>query len=179
MYIFMYILNVHGRILSPMSSTTSVSTVTTVASARDGLSRTLRRFRTGDLEPVVLGSHRKPEAVILPYATYLATAAPGGSGAPVAPTLDSLRRHRRLIMRLAQVANIDTVRVCGSVARGESTATSDIDLIVDPKPDASLLDLAQFADDLEQLLGHSVDALSARSLDPVIDSAMLADAVTL
>lgn len=149
-------------------------TITTVALARDDLSRTLRRFRTGDLEPVVLGSHRKPEAVIVPYATYRA----GGGGA-TAPKLVRLRSKRRLILRLAELANLEGVRVTGSVARSDATPDSDIDLIVDPKPGASLLDLAQFADDLEQLLGYPVDVLSARSLDPETDAALLADALPL
>ena len=153
---------------------TATATVTTVALARDNLSRTLRRFRSGDLEPVVLGSHRKPEAVILPYATYRATA----TDTP-APTLEKLRRKRRLILRLAEAAHLDGVRITGSVARGTAAADSDIDLIVDPQAGASLLDIAQFADDLEQLLGHPVDVLSARSLDRDTDSELLADAVPL
>ena len=151
---------------------TTTGTVTTVALARDDLSRTLRRFRGGDLEPVVLGSHRKPEAVILPYATYRAAATDY-------PTLETIRSKRRLIMRLAEAAHLEGVRVTGSVARGTAEADSDIDLIVDPQAGASLLDLAQFADDLQQLLGHPVDVLSARSLDPVADAHLLADAVPL
>ena len=155
----------------------TTNTVTTVAQARDDLSRVLRRFRNGELEPVVLGSHRKPEAVILPYATYVAGDTPHGSTS--APTLDQLRRQRRLILRLAEFAHVTGVRVTGSVARGTATLDSDIDLIVDPQPGASLLDLAQFADDLEQLLGRPVDVLSARSLDPVADAELLTDAVPL
>ena len=153
---------------------TSTVTVTTVALARDDLSRTLRRFRTGDLEPVVLGSHRKPEAVIVPYATYRAA-----ESFTSAPTLDAMGQKRRLILRLAELSHLDSVRVTGSVARGDATPESDIDLIVDPRPGASLLDLAQFADDLEQLFGRPVDVLSARALDPQTDAALLADAVPL
>lgn len=153
---------------------TATGTVTTVALARDGLSRTLRRFRDGDLEPVVLGSHRKPEAVILPYATYRSSETDAR-----APTLDTLRSKRRLILRLAAAAHLDGVRITGSVARGTAEADSDIDVIVDPQAGASLLDLAQFADDLEQLLGHPVDVLSARSLNRDTDADLLADAVPL
>jgi predicted nucleotidyltransferase len=152
----------------------SPTSVTTVALARNDLSRTLRRFRAGDLEPVVLGSHRKPEAVIVPYASYRTS-----ESAPTAPTLESLRRQRRLITRLATIAHLGNVRVTGSVARGDATSESDVDLIVDPQSEASLLDLAQFADDLEQVLGHPVDVLSARSLDPGTDASLLADAVPL
>jgi predicted nucleotidyltransferase len=156
---------------------TSVNSITTVAQARDDLSRVLRRFRAGDGEPVVLGSHRRPEAVILPYESYIATR--NAIDAPITPTLKDLRRRRHLILRLATLSRLGGVRVIGSVARGDATADSDIDLIVDPQPGASLLDLAQFADDLEQLLGRPVDVLSARTLDPITDAALLADAVPL
>lgn len=150
--------------------------VTTVAQARDDLSRILRRFRSGDLTPLVLGSHRKAEAVIVPFSWLSAAAAGSADGAP---TLESLRLRRRLIARLAAFAHLQNVRVTGSVARGDATDSSDIDIIVDPLPEASLFDLAQFADDLEQLMGRPVDVLSSRSLDPDADARLLADAVTL
>lgn len=46
--------------------------VMSASDARKGLNGILERFRReGKLaEPVVFGSHRKPEAVVLPYARY-------------------------------------------------------------------------------------------------------------
>lgn len=154
--------------------------VTPVAVARAELSSVLRRFRDGDREPVILGSHRKAEAVIVPFDDYRPEPSPVSGPAPSsAPTLADLRARRRLILRLADLSRFDRVRVIGSVARGDATVESDVDLLVEPRPDASLLDLAQFADDLEQLLGRPVDILSERSLDPSRDAAILADAVAL
>lgn len=154
--------------------------VTPVAAARAELSSVLRRFREGDREPVILGSHRRAEAVIIPFEDYQrGISGSVDPGARTAPTLADLRARRRLILRLADLSRLDRVRVIGSVARGDATADSDVDLLVDPRPDASLLDFAQFADDLEQLLGRPVDVLSARSLDPSRDAAIVADAVAL
>jgi len=161
-----------------MCAMTVVQTVTTVAQARDELSAVLRRFRAGDTTPVVLGSHRKPEAVIVPFSWHAAAQQLDGEARrPL--SLDDVRRRARLIERLASLAHLQNVRVTGSVARGTATADSDLDLIVDPLPEASLLDLAQFADDVEQLVDRPVDVLSARSLDPATDAALLADAVAL
>lgn len=44
----------------------------TVQEARAGLTGTVKRFRSegAGSEPVVFGSHRKPEAALLPYETY-------------------------------------------------------------------------------------------------------------
>ncbi len=71
--------------------------VTTVAHARAGLSGVLRRFRADPegAQPVVLGSHRRAEAVILSYARYeqivLATQpATPAADADVEPTLPEL-----------------------------------------------------------------------------------------
>ena len=54
-----------------------------VSEAREELSRALARFRRegAAAQPVVFGSHRKPEAVVLPFAAYAAM-------------LAELQRHR-------------------------------------------------------------------------------------
>ncbi|MFE5670940.1 nucleotidyltransferase domain-containing protein [Agromyces sp. NPDC056523] len=157
----------------------AAAAVLPVAEARAGLSRILRDFRARgtDAENVIIGSHRRPEAVLIPYETF-ASFSSGGPGAPT-PSLEVLRRRKPLIERLARANRIGSVRVFGSVARGDDTAESDIDLLVDPEADASLFDLAQFALDLESLLDRPVDVVSRRSLDPHRDRAVLDEAVEL
>jgi predicted nucleotidyltransferase len=54
--------------------------------------------------------------------------------------------------------------VYGSVARGEATDTSDLDLPVEWEPGRSLLDHVALKQDLEDLLGVSVDIGSERGL---------------
>ncbi|MUN08148.1 hypothetical protein GLX25_13590 [Agromyces luteolus] len=91
--------------------------------------------------------------------------------------LDVLHRRKPLIERLARANRIRSVQVFGSVARGDETPESDVDLLVDPDPDASLFDLAQFELDLESLLDRPVVVVSRRALDPKRDRAVLAEAV--
>ncbi|KQZ09816.1 hypothetical protein ASD23_13375 [Agromyces sp. Root1464] len=93
--------------------------------------------------------------------------------------LDDLRRRRTLVARLARANRIASVQVFGSVARGEETASSDIDLLVTPADDASLFDLAQFELDLEAVFERPVDVVSSRSLDPERDRAVLDSAIDL
>ena len=52
----------------------------------------------------------------------------------------------------------------GSVARGEETATSDIDFLVDFEAGSSLLDLLHLQDELAALLGCPVDVVSVGGL---------------
>jgi uncharacterized protein len=156
-----------------------IENVTTVATARADLSTTLKKFRADPTaSPVVLGSHRKPEAVLLPYIDYQRLLE-HTTAAPAASVLDQLRTSRDLIGRLALLNKLDRVAVFGSVARGTETAASDVDLLVDPHDDASLFDLAQFTIDMEQLLGRPVDVVSRRSLDRNRDKQILAEAVLL
>lgn len=74
-----------------------------------------------------------------------------------APSLAMLRSHRDEIMRIAESRGVSNIRVFGSVARGDATPDSDIDLLVDFKVRESGLDLIGFALDLEKLLGYRVE----------------------
>ena len=48
-----------------------------------------------------------------------------------AVTLDEVRAHREVIKRLGERFGVRNIRVFGSVARGEATSGSDLDLLVD------------------------------------------------
>ncbi len=55
------------------------------------------------------------------------------------PTLDDLRVRRDEIITLAERYGAYNVRVFGSVARGEASADSDVDLLVSFRESASLI----------------------------------------
>lgn len=57
-------------------------------------------------------------------------------------------------------------RVFGSVLHGDDTDTSDIDLLVDPLPGATLFDLGGLQDELQELLGIHVDLLTPGDIPP-------------
>lgn len=59
-----------------------------------------------------------------------------------------------------------TAALFGSVARGEDTATSDIDFLVDFEVGSSLFDLLHLQDELAALLGFPVDVVSVGGLKP-------------
>jgi predicted nucleotidyltransferase len=71
-----------------------------------------------------------------------------------------LDRCRDEVKRLAASHHLLYVRVFGSVARGTDTLSSDIDLLVTPDEEASLLDMAGFQLDVEELTGYEVDVVS-------------------
>jgi len=97
---------------------------------------------------------------------------------PRAPQLRRLLRDRRQeILALAAEHRASNVRVFGSVARGEETRASDIDLLVDMEPRSSLLDQARLRRTLSELLGVDVDVVTSgglleRDRDVILDEAV-------
>lgn len=92
---------------------------------------------------------------------------------------DRLQEKREDILHLAEKYGAYNVRVFGSVARGEADAESDIDLLVDMERDRSLLDLAGFLIEAEDLLECKVDAVTEKGLRGRIRERVLKEAVAL
>jgi predicted nucleotidyltransferase len=89
---------------------------------------------------------------------------------------EALARHRDAIRRIVSANRTANPRVFGSVLRGEDEEGSDLDLLVDPTPETSLMDVARIQGDLEVLLGISVDVLTPLSLPESYRSRVLAEA---
>jgi uncharacterized protein len=70
-------------------------------------------------------------------------------------------------------------RLFGSVARGEATASSDVDLLVDLQPGGGneLLRVSGIAEELSLLLGRRVDVVTSSLLRSEVSATALADAV--
>ena len=95
-------------------------------------------------------------------------------------TLDLLRAEsREEILRLAERRRAHSVRVFGSVARGEANETSDLDLLVSWEPGRSLMDHAGLVQDLQELLGVKVDIGTEKSLHWSVRDKILREATPL
>lgn len=93
--------------------------------------------------------------------------------------MEGLRERRSEIESLARAHGASRVRVFGSVARGDATEVSDLDLLVDLDEGRSLFDLGALLMDLRDLLGCEVDIATARGLRPRVAARVLADAIEL
>ncbi len=83
------------------------------------------------------------------------------------------------ILRISEAHGATRVRVFGSVARGEQTARSDLDLLIDLAPGRSLLDLVAIKQDLTDFLGREVDVVTEAGLSPYLREGVLHEAVAL
>jgi len=91
--------------------------------------------------------------------------------------------HREDIMKLlselkAELADrfkVDNLGLFGSFGRSEQNIESDIDILVEFRQGADLLDLVALGDFLEKKLGRRVDAVTKRALRPEIRDQVLKD----
>ncbi len=90
-----------------------------------------------------------------------------------------LAQHRSQIQAIATAYGATNLRLFGSVALGQATETSDIDLLADIEPRRSLLDRIALKQDLEDLLGRPVDIARPEQLHPAIRVAVLAQAIAI
>ena len=75
-----------------------------------------------------------------------------------------LPQHRETIRQLVLEAGMANPRIFGSVVRGEDREDSDLDILVDPAPRTSLLDLVGLQIEIETRTGVKVDLLTPKCL---------------
>lgn len=90
---------------------------------------------------------------------------------------EALQSHREEIRRVAEQNRTRNPRVFGSVLHGQDSEESDLDLLVDPTPDTTLMDIARIQNQLQRLLGVSVDVVTPKALPESFRNRVLSEAV--
>jgi len=90
-----------------------------------------------------------------------------------------LPQHRDTIRELVLNAGMANPRVFGSVVRGEDTEGSDLDILVDPAPRTSLLDMERLQSEIEQAVGVKVDLRTPGEINLKFRSRVLDEAASL
>lgn len=88
----------------------------------------------------------------------------------------ALDLRRNAIRELASRFRTANPRIFGSVLHGTDRDGSDLDLLVDALPGATLFDLGGLQVELESLLGIHVDLLTPADLPPKFRAKVLAEA---
>ena len=94
-------------------------------------------------------------------------------------TRQSIHGHRDAILEIASRYGASDIRVFGSVARGDATDASDLDLIVRFEPGRSLLDHGGLVMDLRELLGRRVDVIDEEGMRPRFRKHVMKEAIPL
>ena len=90
-----------------------------------------------------------------------------------------LLEHRRAIREAVAADGGTNVRVFGSVARGEATADSDLDLLVDLPLRTGILTIGAIARDVERVAGVATDVVPSHALRSEVRERILEEAVAL
>jgi len=94
-------------------------------------------------------------------------------------TRQNIHDRRDEILRVAARHGAGNVLLFGSVARGEETRQSDVDLLVDVTGETTPWFPGSLVADLEHLLGRPVQVVIRRSLSPLLRESVLREAIPL
>ncbi len=89
----------------------------------------------------------------------------------------ALALHRDDVRRLVERSRARNPRVFGSALHDKDNEASDIDILVDPLPGATLFDLGGLQEALQDLLGVSVDLLTPDDLPQRLRDQVLREAI--
>jgi predicted nucleotidyltransferase len=89
----------------------------------------------------------------------------------------ALEAHRATIRSVVLRHRACNARVFGSVLHGEDQEGSDLDILIDPTANTTLMDVAKIQVELEKILGVSVDVLTPKALPDKFRDFVLAEAV--
>lgn len=92
---------------------------------------------------------------------------------------DALRTNREAIRRVVESHRALNPRVFGSVVHGNDAEDSDLDILIDPTPETTLMDIGAIRHELLQLLGVPVDVLTPKALPEKFRASVLAEAQSI
>ena len=89
----------------------------------------------------------------------------------------ALSTHREAIRAIALRHRVTNVRVFGSVVHGDDNDDSDLDLLVEPTKETTMMDIAKIQLELSQLLPVTVDVLTPNGLPAKFRGQVVAEAL--
>ena len=92
-------------------------------------------------------------------------------------TADDVRRAIETHSSILAEHGVSAIYVFGSVARGESTEASDVDLLVDFHRTPGLIQFVRLQNRLAEILRRPVDLVTRNALKPQLKERILGEAV--
>jgi predicted nucleotidyltransferase/DNA-binding XRE family transcriptional regulator len=137
-------------------------------------------YESGGREPSLATLSSLVEACGVSLEVHLGEALPTGTDpSAVGPIGRRLRRRRAAVLAVAARHGMTELRVFGSVARGQDTDSSDLDLLVRIPEGTGLFALGRFTQELQDLLHVPVDVVPDDSVKPRVRNSIDRDLVPL
>ena len=90
-----------------------------------------------------------------------------------------LEKIKQKIKEVLKKNNIKRAGMFGSYARGDQKKNSDIDILIEPTKDMSLLDISGLKINLEENLNNKVDIISYKYIHPYLKKKILQEQVRI
>ena len=92
---------------------------------------------------------------------------------------EALHLHREQVRRIVAAHHAHNARVFGSVLRGDDEEGSDLDILIDPTPETTLMDIGAIRHELRTLLKVDVDVLTLCAIPEKIRAHVLSESAPL
>ncbi len=92
---------------------------------------------------------------------------------------EALANYRASIRQIVAAHRAQNARVFGSVLDGQDTEGSDLDVLIDPRPETTLFDIGAIRCELTALLGVPVDVLTPNALPETFRANVLLQAIPI
>ena len=93
--------------------------------------------------------------------------------------MESIQEIKEKITPILQRYGIKKAAIFGSLAKGEATSSSDVDILVEIKNDMSLLDSVGMKLELEEAINRKVDLVEYETIKPLIREKILNEQVVI
>ena len=90
---------------------------------------------------------------------------------------EKLNTYREQIRNIVLSHRATNVKVFGSVIHDKDTELSDLDILIEPTSETSMMDIGEIRYELKQLLGINVDVLTPNALPDSFREKVLKEAV--
>jgi uncharacterized protein len=90
-----------------------------------------------------------------------------------------IQTHQQDLQALAHQYGLRVLLLFGSMARGDATSESDVDLLVDNSAHLTGFQLGALQMDAQDLLGRRVDVLTINSIHPLLRERVMLEAISL
>jgi predicted nucleotidyltransferase len=147
-----------------------------VSDAAHLLGRTKKDIVTTAVHEFIDAHREELTAGVAATAERLSPAPKRAQGARIRPLRARLNARREELLTTLAELGASNVRIFGSVARGDESETSDVDLLVDVADDVGMFALGRMRSAAEHLLDAPVDIVPASSLKPDVVDTVLREA---
>lgn len=136
-------------------------------------------YETGKREPSISTLQRLLAAAGFDLQLQITESSVASKRLPTSLLAQRLEARRDDVIATIERYGGRNVRVFGSLARGNATPESDLDLLVDLPPQTGILTLGRIARDVEAIMGLETEVVPTASLRAAVRDHVLAEAIPL